>query len=72
MGKGLDNVNSFVRKNKSSWKLYSGSVLLNGYPNGNKYSEHLIYGFKGTVVQVNINLQNLPPKELVINFDWDF
>jgi hypothetical protein len=70
-GRGLDNVNSFVRKNKGNWKLISGNASLNGQAGRNSYSENFIYGFKGTVVQISIRIDNLYDVDIIENLNWD-
>jgi anti-sigma regulatory factor (Ser/Thr protein kinase) len=69
-GKGLDNIKSFMRKNKCSWKLFSENVLMNGYPSSNNYEVNPISFFKGTVVQLNIKIDNLPQLEVQDELDW--
>ena len=53
-GKGLDNVNTFVRRNQGAWKLWTNNVILNGRIAGNSYGDNPIYGFKGTLAQISI------------------
>lgn len=71
MGKGLDVVNSFVKANNSSWKVYSDDVLMMGYPSGNKYHVNPIYNFIGTIIGLNIKVDNLAEREFVGD-DWDW
>lgn len=62
-GKGLDNVNCFVRAINSSWKLYTDNVQLFGYPSGNRYLENNIHNFIGTLIEVSIKVDELEEKD---------
>lgn len=71
-GRGLDIVNSFIKKNKGTWKLLSGKAFLNGLQSGkNSYSEDFIYGFKGTIVEIDIQINNLDDVDIVDELIWD-
>ncbi len=44
---------------------------MNGYPSGNKYQDNPIYNFKGTIVTINIKIDNLNEQEVVQDtLDW--
>lgn len=71
MGRGLDTVKSFVAANNSSWKVYSDNVMMIGYPSSNKYSDNIIYNMKGTIVALNIKVDNLDEQGYVEDaLDW--
>lgn len=71
MGKGLDNLKTFMSTSGNSWELYTNDALLNGYPSGNRYQENLIPHFKGTLAQINIKLNTLNDLEEQ-DLDWNF
>jgi len=62
-GKGLDNVNCFIKAINSSWKLYTENVQLFGYPSGNRYLENNIHNFIGTLIEVSIKVDELEEKD---------
>jgi hypothetical protein len=71
MGKGLDNLKTFMSSTGNSWELYTNEALLNGYPSNNRYRDNPIPHFKGTLAQINIRistLNNLEEQDL----DWNF
>jgi anti-sigma regulatory factor (Ser/Thr protein kinase) len=70
MGKGLDNIKSFMKSNNCSWKLYTDGILMNAYPSANKYEVNPISFFKGTIAQLNIKIDNLPNEEIQDQLDW--
>jgi anti-sigma regulatory factor (Ser/Thr protein kinase) len=71
-GRGLDIVNSFMKKNKGTWKLLSGNAFLDGSSSGkNQYKENFIYGFKGTVVQLDICIEDLQDVDIISDFNWE-
>ncbi len=72
MGKGLDIIKSFMGKTNLTWKLYTNDVLMNGYPSGIKYEENPISFFNGTLVQLNIKIDNLPDLEIIESVEWSF
>jgi hypothetical protein len=69
-GKGLDNVNSFMKANSFTWKLFTNNVQLTGHPTQNRYIENPIPYFKGTIVQLNIKIENLQNEEINEELDW--
>lgn len=71
-GKGLDTINHFVKTNKGSWKLFSGDVLMRGFPSRNNYESNPIYNFTGTVIQINISVKNLCDLEFVETDEWNW
>lgn len=70
LGKGLDNVKSFMKANNLNWKLYSENVLVNAYSSGLKYEENPIVFFKGTIAQLTIKPGNLPNIDIQEEIDW--
>jgi len=62
-GKGLDNVNSFLRAINSHWKLYSEDVQLFGYPHKNQFLKNTIYNFMGTLIEISIKIDELEEKD---------
>lgn len=69
-GKGLDNIKSFMKANNCFWKLYTQDVLMNGYSKI-YYEANPISFFKGTIVQLNINIANLPQETIIDELEWD-
>jgi hypothetical protein len=70
-GKGLDTVNSFVKENMGELKLMSGGAQLTGISGKNNYSSNIVQGFKGTVIQVTIKIDNLEAVDILDHLDWD-
>lgn len=70
MGKGLDNVKSFMRKNNFHWKLFTDEILVNAYSSGLKYEENPISFFKGTIAQLAIRPGELPDLGIHEELDW--
>lgn len=72
MGKGLNNLNSFVKSNFGKWIVLTDKAGLKGTRWGNNYFKNEIYNFKGTIIQIEIKINNLDAKKAVkIDFDWD-
>lgn len=71
-GKGLDVVNSFAKANSSSWAIYSNDVWMQGYPSGNRYHPNPIGHFKGTIVCLDIKVDNLQNAEAVSDEPWSW
>lgn len=70
MGKGLDNVNSFVRSVGSKWNLLSGSAQLISVPSGNSYMVNPIRPFIGTAVSINNRIDNLNDAQSDYSEGW--
>jgi hypothetical protein len=69
-GKGLDNIQSFMKANDCNWTLYSDIVLMNGNPLGIEFKTNPISFFRGTLVQLNIKIDNLQNEEIQEEFNW--
>ena len=69
-GKGLDIIKSFMKSNNSSWRLYSEDIFMYGFPSGNKYDKNAISFFKGTLIQLNIKIDNLLDEKIEDELDW--
>jgi anti-sigma regulatory factor (Ser/Thr protein kinase) len=59
LGKGLDTLNSFVAANNSTWQMLTGNVLMKSSPTRSAYFENPIIGFIGTIVELEIRVDNL-------------
>ena len=70
-GKGLDTINSFVKKNRGELRLLSGGAQLKGQSGRNNYSANIVKGFKGTLIQITIKIDNLEVVDIIENFNWD-
>jgi len=70
MGKGLDIVHSFSKANGCKWGILSADAQLIGYPSGNRFYQNPIEHFKGTIVSLEIPVENLPAKESVDTEGW--
>lgn len=70
MGKGLDNVNSFIRSVRSKWSIMSGAAQLIGLPSGNRYYLNAIDGFIGTSISINIRIDNLNDAQSDYSEGW--
>lgn len=62
-GRGLDTVNSFMLSNRSSWSLYSGNIKMAAGVWGRTFSSNPIENFIGTVIELNIKINNLEEKD---------
>jgi len=71
MGKGLDNLNSFARANDTVWKIVTNGILMKGEPSKNSYYDNPIVGFQGTIVELDIRVDNLHEHKLVDD-DWEW
>lgn len=70
-GKGLNNISSFVKSNKSEMKLLTNGVRTQIYKSGkSNNSSNPIFNQIGTIIQVTINVSNLENIEIVEEFDW--
>ncbi len=71
MGKGLDNVKTFMQSTGNSWELFSNDALFLGYPSSNRYRDNPIPFFEGTIAQINIKISTLENFEEQ-DIAWDF
>lgn len=63
-GKGLDNVRSFVLANKGKLLTYSGTAFYKiKNPDYEEVTDNPLNYFKGTIVNLSINITNLPELE---------
>lgn len=70
-GKGLDNINSFITANRSHWLLFSGEVRMVSSLGGKSFFPNPIKNFIGTVIELNIKINNLEDKEYTDDFLQD-
>lgn len=70
LGKGLDNIKSFISATDNSWYLLTGKTGLSLTPSGLRYIENPINFFKGTISQLTIDLNSFEVTEIVGEMDW--
>jgi hypothetical protein len=71
-GRGLDTISTFLQTNKGTWRLYSDSIRMTSTPESNKFEENPVKHFKGTIMEISINVSNLNEKTIEDSFNWDF
>ena len=71
-GRGLDTISTFLQTNKGTWRLYSDSIRMTSTPESNKFEENPVKHFKGTIMEISINVSNLNEKTIENSFNWDF
>ena len=71
-GRGLDTISTFLQTNKGTWRLYSDSIRMTSTPESNKFEENTVKHFKGTIMEISINVSNLNEKTIEDSFNWDF
>jgi len=71
-GKGLNNIYSFVKSSGSHLRIFSNDVMLDSGNAGDKYGKNPIEDFRGTVVEVEINIDGLAiDDETTLTSMWD-
>lgn len=64
-GKGLDNIKFGAKNSKSDLKIFTNNIHFLQDENGYEHFEkNPIENFKGTLIEVKINIENLPQKDL--------
>jgi hypothetical protein len=70
-GRGLNTITSFISANKSEWHLLNEDIAFHGKESKSVFKTNLIKGFKGTIVQITIKIENLEPRGFVSDFSWE-
>lgn len=70
-GKGLDNLVGFIQSNRSIIHIYSNSGLFIATKDRSYTFDNAIRNFKGTIVQMDINIDNLPANDNIIADFWE-
>ena len=71
-GKGLNNIYSFVKASDSRLRIFSNDVVFECKGTEEEiYSNNLINDFRGTVVEVEINIDGLADEDLTLKSLWD-
>jgi len=58
-GKGLNNLHTFVNSSESNLRIFSNDVMLLSSKEGDIIAENPIRNFRGTIVEININIDGL-------------
>lgn len=70
-GKGLNNLLEFIQSNRSIMHIYSNSGLFITTKNRTNSRENNIKNFVGTVIQMEINIDNLPANDDIVEDFWE-
>ena len=70
-GKGLNNLIEFIQFNHSIMHIYSNSGLFIADKNGTYAFENKIRNFWGTIIQMDINIDNLPANDNIVDDFWE-
>ncbi|MHB8579331.1 MAG: hypothetical protein ACYDA4_05660 [Ignavibacteriaceae bacterium] len=70
-GKGLNNLVEFIQFNGSIMHIYSNSGLLIAAKDGTDLRENNIRNFGGTIIQMDINIDNLPANDNIVDDFWE-
>lgn len=68
-GKGLDTLNTFIKENKCTWKVFSDNVCMLGTTENN-YVKNPIENFEGTIIEIIVCIDNLLEDEEELEDLW--
>lgn len=70
-GKGFDNLIGFTQSNRSIMNIYSNSAIFAVSKNRQYFVDNIIRNFKGTLIQMEIYVDNLPGKDNLVDDLWE-
>ena len=70
-GKGLNNLIEFVKFNRSIMYIYSNSGVFIAGKDRTILTNNRIEFFKGTLIQMDINIDNLPTIDNIVDDFWE-
>lgn len=70
-GFGLDTLVGFIQSNRSIISIFSNSALYTATKDRNYKLDNYIRNFKGTIIQMEINVDNLPDIENIEEDFWE-
>ena len=70
-GKGLNNLVEFIQFNRSIMHIYSNSGLFITTKDRTYPRENNIRNFAGTIIQMDINIDNLPANDNIVEDFWE-